>query len=745
MGAERIRCRSRRAVAGGMLGLAALSIGCADRSRRVVRLPVPEPEWVGVAAETRPGVWLSPGDAVRWTLPAGPRRRLSGAYASLLVGDPAGRLDIGVSGDELSGAGPAAPPTLAISPDPSRWHSFVVELPAAGAPVELALSYVNDGPGSGTRSLFLAEPSLAVRAGEPPRTIILLVVDTLRADRVGAYGYRRATTPRLDHFFRQGLRAEKGVAASNWTLPAHASLFTSVPVARHDAGRYGNLLAESFQTLAEQMSGAGFRTLAVTGGGLIDPAFGMAQGFDRYFTANEPAAQAVERALGLLREHRDEPVFLFLHTYQVHDYAADEASARELFGGVAALGPDWRAGFSEIARARGQDPALAGWLRNRYDAALRSVDSAFGRLLAGLQREERLSRTAILFTSDHGEALCDREIWGRCLSWGHGSPYLYEEELLVPLELRIPWMPRVRGLARGNASHLDVAPTLLEAAGVPVPPAWEGRSLLSAPPPPGRPIVSEASPLESLAVRIDDHKLIRRTGVSQSFWSAAEPFLALSVQESFDLSRDPGEGTPLASASDWGRRLLEEVDRYLAAGFPDSLVVRLPAVPAEAGRPIVVSARGRAGAPALRSFGLGSRGVFSQRGAVTEARFRTPRAPVWLAFAADDSRALALRIDGAGPVAFGSGGSLDAGSYAWNDLGWAAREPLPSGVAVFTTPPSSRRPGAQLPLPGDVVARLLSLGYLPFTSSSSALPAAPATELPDTSLAPGEVRIRHAN
>jgi hypothetical protein len=430
----------------------------------------------------------------------------------------------------------------------------------------------------------------------------------------------------------------------------------------------------------------------------------------------------------------------------VHDYAADEASARDLFGGVAALGPYWRAQFAETARLRGDDPELGGWLRNRYDAALRSVDTAFGVLLEGLQRQERLSQTAILFTSDHGEALCDRYVGGGCLEWGHGSPYLFDEELLVPLQVRIPWMPRARGVIRGNTSHLDVAPTLLAAAGLPAPASFEGLSLLSAPALAGRPIVSEAPPLEALAARIDQHKLIRRTGVPQTSWFNGGAFLVLSVQESFDLSRDPAELVPLPSASDWGSRLLEEVDRYLASGFPDSLIVRLPAAPAEAGRPIVISARGRGAAPALRSFGLASRGAISQRGAVTEARFARSRAPVWLAFEPGADRALALEVAGAGPARAADGRPLEQSSHPWNGLGWAGRDPLPAGpgASVFTTPPSTRRPSAMLPLPGDVVARLLSLGYLPFASSPGAV-AASREERPDASLAPGEVRIDRAD
>src|SRR4030095_15798444 len=274
-------------------------------------------------------------------------------------------------------------------------------------------------------------PSSTVPARGPPRTIVLFDIDSLRADHVGAYGYPLATTPRLDHYFQEGLRADKCIAAANWTLPAHASIFTSASVARHDAGRYSMALADAFDTLAESLAAAGYRTLAVTGGGLVHPSFGLAQGFDRYFSVSESADEAVRRSLDLLREHRNEPVFLFFHTYQVHEYVTDENAARELFGGFPALGPDWRSPLHEFVRTHSSSPAFARWARNRYDAALRSVDGAFGRLLDGLQREGRLSQTAILLTSDHGEALCDRLVGGLCLAVGDGTSYLFAEELLT--------------------------------------------------------------------------------------------------------------------------------------------------------------------------------------------------------------------------------------------------------------------------------------------------------------------------
>ena len=737
---ETTHCRrAQRSVAAA---LAAVSLACGGRSERVVRLPVPDAEHVAVGSESRPGLWLAPGDAVRWSLPAGPARRLTGAYMSIYAGDPAGSLRI-----RISGAGPHGRSSVqTLSADPTRWHPLAVEVPRSGEPIELELAYENPASGTPPRSLFLVEPSFTVPARDPPRAVVLFDIDSLRADHVGAYGYLPATTPRSDRFFRDGLRAEKCVAAANWTLPAHASMFTSETVAHHDAGRYSMALADRFETLAKSLSGAGYRTLAVTGGGLVDPSLGLAQGFDRYVSASVPADEAVRRSLDLLREYRNEPVFLFFHTYQVHEYVGDENAARDLFGGIPALGPDWRSPLHEFSGKHSSSPMFPGWARHRYDAALRSVDAAFGRLLDGLEREGRLSRTAILLTGDHGEALCDRLVAGGCLAVGHATPYLFEEELLVPFEVRVPWMPKSRGVIRGNASELDVAPTLLDAAGVKAPAAFEGRTLLASPPPAGRAIVSEAPPLEALAVRIGDHKLIRRAGVPQKFWTSGGDFVVFPVQQSFDLSKDPGERTPLASASDWGRELLGEVDRYLASGFPDALIVRFPRAPEQEGRPIVVSAVGRGPAPSLRSFGLAARSVVTQRGARTEVRFSRPRAPVWLAFQPDESRALALRIEGAGPVASAAGRPLEPGLFTWSGLGWAGRERLPAGAetVIFTTPRSARRPRVQQTLPSDLVTQLLSLGYL-VPSPAAESPTAADAEPRETSLAPGDVRIERAD
>ena len=170
---------------------------------------------------------------------------------------------------------------------------------------------------------------------------MLLLVDTLRADHVSAYGYAKPTTPRLDAYFRDGLRAESCFPEGNWTLPSHASLLTSTSVARHGVGRYGQSLPADLETLAGALARAGYRTLAVTGGGYVDASFGFARGFDQFAVVPGHAAGAVARGLAMLDEHPGEPAFLFLHTYQVHDYAPDENLRKKILVDNPARLFDW--------------------------------------------------------------------------------------------------------------------------------------------------------------------------------------------------------------------------------------------------------------------------------------------------------------------------------------------------------------------------------------------------------------------
>ena len=745
----------------GAVLVAAGALACRDRSHRAIHLPVSSREWLEVASETRPGTWLTSGDAIVWDLPAGPERRIEGGCATSLAGDPPGRLEIRLGARAGEKSGGARTIDVPLTCNGKGWCRWAAELPAAKSPARLEIAYRAAEPDA-PRSLFVTEPTILAGRRAAPKTVLLFLVDTLRADRVSGYGYSRPTTPRLDGYFRDGLRAEVSLPSANWTLPSHASLLTSMSVARHGVGRPGRiLLPDDLETLGEAFQNAGFRTLAVTGGGYVDPAFGFRRGFDRFAVEYGAASRAVDIALAMLREQSDAPVFLFLHTYQLHDYAPDEASARALFPDLAALGPNWRGNIGELRARLPTDPSVVPFFRARYDASLRSVDAAFGKLLDGLGRSGRLDDTAALFTSDHGETLCERTMDGGCLSWGHGTPYLHEEELAVPFELRVPGRSGARGLLRGNASLLDVAPTLLDASDVPIPDAFEGRSLLAGAPSGDRILETEAPPLDAVAVRRGSFKLVRRTGVSQAFsrpprfhlegsWLTGRPFAVLPAEECFDLSRDPGEAHPTPCDATWSAPLRDAVDRYLASGFPGSLIVRIPAAASGAApREAVVRARGLGKAPAVRTFGLAPAPAAAISGDAVETRFHAGPAPVWIALEPPNgSGAIEITVAGLGPLVSASGSPLAPGSFRWRELGWEAGRSLPAGVAVFTTAPAARGSGSAESLPNDVVARLRALGYLAGPSAPAPTPApsasAPAGETPGL-LAPGEVRIRFAD
>ncbi len=730
-----------------VLALVAGTAACRAGPHRFVRLPLPEIERLSAAAETRPGVWLSPGDSMSWDLPPGPACRLEGSWTSVLAGPRRSlevRLTSGPAGREI------LRDTVVLRGDPAVWNRWRLALPELDAPAHLAITARDPGAESPEHAVFVAEPWLSAPRRAPPRTLVLMLVDTLRADHVSAYGYAKPTTPRLDAYFRDGLRAESCFPEGNWTLPSHASLLTSTSVARHGVARYGQSLPADLETLAGALARGGYRTLAVTGGGYVDPSYGFARGFDQFAVVPGHAAEAVARGLAMLDEHPGEPAFLFLHTYQVHDYAPDESAARRLFPDLAALGPGWEENVGR-ARERMTDPRFMGWIRARYDAALGSVDEAFGRLLGGLDRRGRLARTAVVFTSDHGEALCDRTFRGQCLEWGHGSPYLFEEELHVPLEVRVPWRAAARGVLRENASLLDVAPTLADAAEIAVPDSFEGRSLLAGEPAAGRVVVTEAPPHDALALRQARVKMIRRTGGSPvSLFDPTMRYYRLAAEECFDLARDPAERSPSACDTGGGAVLREAADRYVASSFPDALVLRLPARSAEEPSEARLWARGRGGAPALRTFGLASPPALVQQGAVAEAQFAFGRAPVWIAIEPRDGlRAVEITLLGAGAAVTPSGRAVVRGSYRWSELAWAGREPLPDGAALFTLPPAPRSSAAAANVPAEVAARLLALGYLRGAPGLAGLLEPVPVERhgggAGQTLAADEVRILHAD
>jgi choline-sulfatase len=306
---------------------------------------------------------------------------------------------------------------------------------------------------------LLALALLCACAGRPVPNVLLVVVDTLRADHTSAYGYERDTTPRLSALAEQGVRFENAYAPVGLTAPSHASLFTSLHPLTHGVVRNGLALGDEHVTLAEYLAVRGYQTAAVVSSFVLDHEFGLGQGFAFYDDHFDPAEATVElaewegyavaegfdrradhttrRAVAWLRERReaDSPFFLFVHYFDPHAPYAPPASAAALF--------------------EPQGEGLAAAEVAAYDAEIAFTDAAIGRLLDALDELGLAAHTLVVVTADHGEGLMQR---GYML---HGLS-VHEEELRVPLLLRWPGqLPAGRHIAE-PVSVLDLEPTLAE-------------------------------------------------------------------------------------------------------------------------------------------------------------------------------------------------------------------------------------------------------------------------------------------
>jgi len=388
------------------------------------------------------------------------------------------RLTYDVAGDQLGG-------------------SVSVELAATG-PVRLSLRVAADPSGRGVNlraARLEANASGAVDTAARPESIalerpnvIVYLVDTLRADHLGTYGYELPTSPALDAMASEGVVFERMFAQSGWTRTSVASLMTGLNPPVHGVLSRDDALPEAAITLPVLMRDLGYETVAVITNGNVSGTFGFEQGFDRFKYFGEQAqdinpevhhlSDAVNAEfLGWLDGRQtDQPFFAYLHTSDPHaPYTPREPYLGQFVGDLPRSGLDW----PRYARAfvAGQDELSAEQVRDElaalYDAEIAFNDFHFGRLLAALEERGVAQNTVVIFTSDHGEEFLDHD------GYGHGKT-LYRELVQVPLVLRLP-----QGIAAGTrpvatAQHIDLLPTIVELAGG-TPPAWaQGRSLLPA-------------------------------------------------------------------------------------------------------------------------------------------------------------------------------------------------------------------------------------------------------------------------
>lgn len=371
-------------------------------------------------------------------------------------------------------------------------------------------------------------------SGHQPWNVVLVSIDTLRADRLGAYGYERAVSPHLDELAEEAVVFENAYVAAPWTLPSHMSLFTSLYPTQHGVMHETRTLRKGIRTLAESLASHGYRTAGFTGGGGVAGRYGFDRGFESYVESYSGFKKSPDQ--GWRFEHlqedmfrwidttADEPFFLFVHTYDVHEPFLAHEDLQVLDPGYdGPLVPlhDHDAFSASVLKGLVEDDPAADATITRflyevlneghfspsdadkrhlvalYDNEVAYVDRGMGSLFQKLEEDGLLERTLVVVTSDHGEELFER---GRVQ---HGET-LYEEILRVPL---LMWIP---GYAGGRSSKLvsnvDIAPTILDLLQLPPEPQFCGNRLFPLARPGHSAVVAED--MEAASLRTEKHKLV---------------------------------------------------------------------------------------------------------------------------------------------------------------------------------------------------------------------------------------------
>jgi len=414
---------------------------------------------------------------VTWELPLGAvAHHLSIAFGAVAEPhDPrpsAARIDLVDGGSSR--------PILDTSLHPGDgWTSHRLAVPPGGRSRRLVLS--SSGPAPIAWAEIYDDRSPGIAAEKRPN-LVFMIIDTVRADHLSTYGYRRQTSPNLSQLASRALLFRNSYSASTWTLPSTASLLTGLYPDQHGVRRLPDVLPPEANTLAERLHALGYRTAAFTDGGFVDPEWGFAQGFDRYDSTRgqawspkdvvrvvEPAAKWLEERSAEAKAGGTGPFFLFVHTYEAHQPYLNREGLADPF---LPPGPKPRNEAYWIHfPARIQGPELSRVVA-LYDGEIRRADRYFAKLWRALGRKEFASRTAILVTSDHGEELMDHG------NLEHAMGKLYDENIKVPLILKLP--DGTRGTVASPVSGVDVMPTFLDLAGAPKADleALPGRSLL---------------------------------------------------------------------------------------------------------------------------------------------------------------------------------------------------------------------------------------------------------------------------
>lgn len=435
-------------------------------------------------------------------------RRLCSSRTKMRMSIARGAASVVAAAVLTSGCGGASPPTGTNA--------------APGADTSGAAAGSKAGGGAGALS------NDAPLAGY---NLLLITLDTLRADHLGAYGYEAVETPNIDRLAGEGVRFERVTTTVPVTLPAHASIMTGLEPFEHGVRNNGSfVLGGDAVTLAEALRGQGYATGGFIGAVVLEAQFGMAQGFDHFnglaqyqartgdLSGERPGEDVVAQASEWIRGRRA-PYFAWVHMYDAHDpYAPPE-------------------------------PYAGRYADNPYDGEVAYVDAMVGRLLQVLADTGAADNTLVVVTADHGEGLGDHG------EGGH-SFFIYDSTVRVPLIFWAPGAVPSGVVVRGGSSVVDIFPTVLSLLGIPPPPGGDG----------GSPSAAQVDPLDpfdaggvDLSARFQDPDAAGSTAYAETLipyldfgWSELRAlvsdnykYIAAPEPELYNLAEDPGEADNL--------------------------------------------------------------------------------------------------------------------------------------------------------------------------------------------------------
>ncbi|MEW6746649.1 MAG: sulfatase [Planctomycetota bacterium] len=418
---------------------------------------------------------------------------------------------------------------------------------------------VDDIPGSERDPLdavVIATPRIEPASeGSSLFSVLLIGVDTLRADHLSAFGYERPTTPHLEQLVARSFCFTNARSQAPWTLPSFAAILTSLYPSAHGAGRGGHdewtPIDPTTTSLAETLARHGYETQGISANFLVSPIYGLDQGFEAYRSPGghgwslESVAIDTVPVTRFIEEHRSTPFFLFWHVMDPHlpydtpqEYRA--AFTDPSYAGRFARGRpvvpfhdlDPRPGRRWFAHEGPPPPPKLSpedrrHVRDYYDAEIAEVDAAVGRVLEALEQTGMSEHTIVALVGDHGEGLGDHDHY-------HHGYTLFEDQVHVPMIVCIPGREE-GGVIESPVATIDLAPTILAALGLPIPESFQGVDRLASPAAgepstPLTPVFLEYATYDSSALK---------ACVLGSFKYLHDP--VFHVEELYDLAADPAE------------------------------------------------------------------------------------------------------------------------------------------------------------------------------------------------------------